>query len=55
MTAVETYTDDDGTERCDNCDETAGGDCVCCCAECGDHVTECACEDGPTYPAVTDY
>lgn len=49
---VETYTDADGVERCENCGETAGGDCVCCCSECGDGVTECACDEGPTYPAV---
>lgn len=48
---VELYTDADGVERCENCRETAG-DCVCCCSECGDHVTECACEEGPVYPAV---
>lgn len=52
---METYIDEHGVERCDNCGKTAGGDCACHCSECGDHVTECACEDGPTYPAVADY
>lgn len=50
---VQTYTDDDGTERCDNCGEPTD-ECVCYCVECGDHVTECACDDGPTYPAVME-
>jgi hypothetical protein len=52
---METYVDADGVERCDNCGETTGAECECRCVECGDHVTECACDDGPTYPAVTDY
>lgn len=52
---METYLDADGVLRCDNCGETADADCVCHCAVCGDHVTECACDEGPTYPAVTDY
>jgi hypothetical protein len=50
---IETYTDRRGTERCDNCG-TVAGECVCCCSDCGDHVTECACDEGPTYPAVAD-
>jgi len=46
-----TYTDDTGTERCDNCKDPAD-DCVCACTTCGDAVEECACDDGPAYPAV---
>lgn len=50
---METYTDDEGIERCDNCDEDVV-ECVCACSECGDHVTECACDEGPTYPAIME-
>lgn len=49
--ALDTYADDNGTERCDNCNETTD-DCVCRCVECGDAVEECACSEGPAYPAV---
>lgn len=48
---VETYTDAEGDERCDNCDATVN-ECVCCCVRCGDGVAECSCDEGPTYPAV---
>jgi hypothetical protein len=48
---LETYTDDNGDERCDNCGDTTQ-ECVCACSECGDGVAECACDEGPTYPAV---
>lgn len=47
------YLDADGVERCDNCDEAAG-ECACCCVVCEDHVADCACDEGPTYPAVSD-
>lgn len=50
---METYVDADGVERDDNCNEPVG-ECVCCCVVCGDHVSECACDEGPTYPAVSD-
>lgn len=37
----ETYIDDDGTERCDNCDEPVD-ECECRCPDCGDRIhTEC--------------
>lgn len=51
---METYTNDDGAECCDNCGGTVN-DCNCVCVECDEHVTECSCEGGPAYPAVTDY
>jgi hypothetical protein len=50
---METYVDTEGVERCDNCDE-ATDECACCCVVCGDAVAECSCEEGPTYPAVSD-
>lgn len=48
---METYIDDDGLERCDNCNEPVQ-ECCCECVECGEAVQECCCEEGPTYPAV---
>lgn len=36
------YTDADGVERCDDCDE-ALPDCTCYCDDCGDNIWECAC------------
>ncbi len=48
---METYVDDEGNERCDNCDEEVN-ECVCACAVCGDAVAECSCDEGPAYPAV---
>lgn len=51
---LETYTDDDGVERFDNCGHPTD-DCPCVCAECGDGLVECACDDGPTCPAVANY
>ncbi len=51
---METYTDSQGVEHCDNC----GADvdtCDCRCTECGDLVQECACDEGPTYPVVGDW
>lgn len=50
---METYVDDQGVERCDNCSQDVN-ECACCCVVCGDYVSECACQDGPTYPAVSD-
>lgn len=50
---METYTDNDGAERCDNCNETVD-ECVCACVVCDDPVMECACDEGPTYPATPD-
>lgn len=49
---MDTYTDSFGVERCDNCGETTD-ECVCACVECGDAVADCACDEGPSYPAVT--
>lgn len=47
---VETYFGDDGLEHCDSCD-LLNADCTCVCIVCGDGVVECACDEGPTYPA----
>lgn len=44
---METYEDDDGNERCDNCDELIG-ECSCTCCVCDDGLDECTCEEGPT-------
>lgn len=41
---MSTYTDEDDTERCDDC-EDAVEDCTCVCYDCGDSVHECACEE----------
>lgn len=38
---AETYFDDDGTERCDDCDEPVF-ECTCACDVTGDSVHECA-------------
>lgn len=43
-----------GDEICDNCGDSVD-ECVCACVQCGDGVVECCCEDGPAYPAVSDY
>lgn len=43
--AERSYYDDDGAERCDECDEEIY-ECGCACEECGDQIHECACEDG---------
>lgn len=51
---IETFTDADGFECCDNCGEPVD-ECTCTCVVCGDNVVECACDGGPTYPAVADY
>lgn len=51
---METYVDDNGVERCDNCGATTD-DCACACVECGDHVMDCVCDEGPSYPAVADW
>lgn len=48
---MDTYTDDQDAERCDNCGELVD-ECVCRCVECGDALDECACDEGPTYPAT---
>ena len=40
---METYTDDDGIERCDDCDEPIDY-CTCTCPDCGDMLQDCACE-----------
>jgi hypothetical protein len=48
---VETYTDDNGDERCENCRDLTG-ECGCYCSTCGDHVIECGCDDGPACPAL---
>lgn len=50
---METYTDEHGIERCDNCGEPVD-ECACACVECGDNVADCVCDDGPTYPAVSN-
>ena len=39
---METYTDDEGDERHDECGKLVD-DCDCTCANCGDPVVECAC------------
>lgn len=41
---AETYTDDTGVERCDECDQELGY-CECECDRCGDNIHECACGD----------
>jgi hypothetical protein len=51
---MDSYTDAQGVERCDNCGDTFDG-CACYCSECGDHGTECACDEGPTLPPVADW
>lgn len=51
---METHTDEQGVECCDNCG-TDVDECACCCVDCGDTVSDCSCEDGPAYPAVGDY
>jgi hypothetical protein len=50
---METYVDETGVERDDNCGEPVD-ECACCCVVCGDHVADCVCDDGPTYPAVSN-
>lgn len=40
----DTYTDGNGVEYCDQCQEELGY-CTCVCDECGDSVHECACND----------
>ena len=40
----ETYTDEQGVEYCDICQEELGY-CTCVCDECGDNIHECACDD----------
>jgi len=45
----ETYTDPDGVERCDECEEPVD-ECACVCPECGDGVQECACTDLESAP-----
>lgn len=40
---TETYFDDDGVERCDECEEPLD-ECCCTCPDCGDGVhDDCAC------------
>lgn len=39
--AIDSYLDDDGNERCDDCEETLE-DCACTCIVTGDPVHECA-------------
>lgn len=51
---METYLDGDDMERCDNCSALIQ-ECVCVCVQCGDAVAECSCDEGPAYPAVSDY
>ncbi len=48
---METFSDAKGDERCDNCGRKVDA-CTCCCVDCGDHVAECGCDEGPAYPAV---
>ncbi len=43
---MDTYTDENGVERCDACQEELGY-CTCTCDECGDNVHECACDEDP--------
>ncbi len=54
---TETYTDDEGAERCDNCDEEAH-ECACVCPECGDSLQDCGgdCvfEEGVVWVGVPD-
>lgn len=50
---MDTYIDDDGVERCDNCDEPVD-ECGCACIECGDAPADCACPEGPSYPATSN-
>lgn len=38
---MDTYTDEDGTERCDECDEPTE-DCTCTCDITGEQINECA-------------
>lgn len=52
---MEVYHDDKGDERCDNCGQLVGEDCICCCTDCGDYVSDCGCPEGPSYPAVMNY
>jgi hypothetical protein len=41
---IETYTDSEGIERCDECEQPAH-ECWCVCGDCGDNATDCACGD----------
>lgn len=41
---METYFDDDGVERCDDCENTVE-ECDCVCDVCGDMLQDCACEE----------
>jgi hypothetical protein len=41
---VDTYTDANGVECCERCDEEVGY-CLCVCDDCGDNIHECACEE----------
>jgi len=41
---AETYIDDNGDERCDDCEEETH-ECCCTCEMCGDSVHECACDE----------
>lgn len=50
---LETYTNEQGVECCDNCNE-AVEECVCACVVCGEQVAECSCDEGPAYPAVAE-
>jgi len=38
----ETYHDEDGIERCDDCEEPLE-ECFCACFDCGNQLEECAC------------
>ncbi|WP_341719888.1 hypothetical protein QQG74_09380 [Micromonospora sp. FIMYZ51] len=42
---IDTYTDDDGNEICEGCNEPVE-DCVCTCDTCGDTLDDCTCNDG---------
>jgi hypothetical protein len=45
VSLFETYFDAAGAERHDECDEPVF-DCQCICIDCGDPLSECACEEG---------
>ncbi len=42
MSDVDTYTDANGVEYCDRCQQELGY-CTCLCDDCGDNMHECAC------------
>jgi hypothetical protein len=41
---ADTYLDEQGVERCDDCEEEIH-ECCCTCETCGDSVHECACDE----------